>query len=406
MRSSYSSLCLIILLVLSSMAWGQDTFTGSRGFAPTFKTLEESTTAPKANLSIQIPGNIELNGCVRFVKPEGDTCLCGQGSADSVFHDTDCDGVYDPGEGEFLLGSGGDGGGGGGSAGLDFSFDVQNHIDSVTPARPLRLSRAGDDFLDSYIADDGTPTRDAQCDGGTCSHEVLIFAGQDWAVYEVDLGPPLAPGPLVFRIDPYAATPNEKYPFGAGREPLASVEWTASAMFGDGNECDGDPTNETINGAPSQGMHCPMASFETDGFIYGLPVTWRGDWEKTADVTFSIKAYLITDGGAGTWFGQVAIQCVSEGETPGAYGTEVALNLTPAIGDDVSDEIHDVAAAVVDTDTTGANCDAGDTLYWRWRSCDTDATPSIGCTSSAGFENDMMSIFSVRMEYKSNSLSE
>jgi hypothetical protein len=148
-----------------------------------------------------------------------------------------------------------------------------------------------------------------------------------------------------------------------------------------------------------------MTTAEADGFIYGLPITLPGNFQKTDDATFKIKAYLITDGGAGTWHGQISIDCVGNGEVPGTYGTAVGLDLTPEAGDAVNDEIHDTAAGVVDTDTTGADCDPGDTLYWRWLSCDTDATPTAGCTSSAGFENDM-SIFSIRMEYKSNSWSE
>jgi hypothetical protein len=176
-------------------------------------------------------------------------------------------------------------------------------------------------------------------------------------------------------------------------------------MNGDGTECNAAPTDETINGEKTQGMRCPMTTAETDGTIWGIGVTVPGNFDKTKDITFKVKAYLITDAGAGTWHGQIAIDCVGEGQVRGVYDTAVGLDLTPAAGDIVGTEVYDTAAAVVDTDTTGADCDPGDTLYWKFTSCDTDATPSTGCTSSAGFENDL-SIFSIRAEFGINSWSQ
>jgi hypothetical protein len=47
----------------------------------------------------------------------------------------------------------------------------------------------------------------------------------------------------------------------------------------------------------------------------------------------------------------------------------------------------------------GADCIAGDTLFWRWEACDTDATPSSQCdASSGGFENDI-SVLQMRMRF-------
>ena len=181
-------------------------------------------------------------------------------------------------------------------------------------------------------------------------------------------------------------------------DQVRSVSWAASGMSADATDCT-DPSEVTINSGPKvYTLACPMASSETDGFIYGQPWIIPDGFDQTADVTFELTAYLTTDGGAGTWHGEVAIQCQSEGEiVDSTWGTGIGLDLTPAAADVVNDVIQDTSAAV-DTDTTGEDCDPGDTLFWRWKSCDTDATPSSGCTSSAGFENDM-SILGMKMEW-------
>jgi hypothetical protein len=182
---------------------------------------------------------------------------------------------------------------------------------------------------------------------------------------------------------------------------VRSMVWQASALSADGTECS-DPAEVTINSGPKAfTLACPMGTAETDGFIYGGPMILPDGFDKTADVTFELSAYLTTDSGAGTWHGEVAIQCQTEGEiVDSTWGTGIGLDLTPAVGDVVNDVVQDASAAV-DTDTTGEDCAGGDVLWWRWKSCDTDATPSTGCTSSAGFENDM-SILAMKMEYTSN----
>lgn len=177
------------------------------------------------------------------------------------------------------------------------------------------------------------------------------------------------------------------------------IAWPAAAMSADGTECS-DPAEVTINSGPKQyTIACPHATSETDGFIYGQGVPLPDHFDKTQDVTFELSAYLTTDSGAGTWHGEIAIQCQGEGEIiDSTWGTGIGLDLTPAAGDVVNDVVQDTSAAV-DTDTTGQDCDAGDMLFWRWKSCDTDATPSSGCTSSAGFENDL-SVLAMKMKYE------
>jgi hypothetical protein len=243
-------------------------------------------------------------------------------------------------------------------------------------------------------ANNDRPTIRAICDGADCTREDNIPSGTFMAQ--------LCDGTECERV-----TDAGVHTYSGPRRPYASIQWTAGGMVGDGSECDSDPTVETIDSVPAQGLRCPMAGSETDGFIYNTysPVTIPGNFDKTEDAEFSIKAWLITDSGAGTHFGQISIACVGNGGTK-TWGSQVALNITPAAADAVnSSEVHDTAAAVVDTDTTGSDCDPGDSLYWRWRSCDTDATPSTGCTSSAGFENDT-TIFSMAMRYRKNSETE
>ena len=191
-------------------------------------------------------------------------------------------------------------------------------------------------------------------------------------------------------------------PTGDSAASAESMHWGAGAMLADGTECS-DPSAVTINSGPKvYTIACAHGTSETDGFIYGNTIVPKG-FDKTQDVTFMLLAYLTADNGAGAWHGQIDIQCQGEGEIiDSTWGTQIGLDITPVTGDVVNDVVGqaDISAAV-DTDTTGENCDPKDTLFWRWLSCDTDATPTSGCTSSAGFENDM-SILGMRMDYTVN----
>jgi hypothetical protein len=189
-------------------------------------------------------------------------------------------------------------------------------------------------------------------------------------------------------------------PSSAITNEVRSMYWGAGAMSTDGTECT-DPSELTINSGPKQfTVSCPHTTSETDGFVYGSTVLMDG-FDQTADVTFELSAYIVTDSGAGTWHGEIAIQCQSAGEIiDSTWGTGIGLDLTPVGGDVAFDVIQDVSGAV-DTDTTGEDCDAGDVLFWRWNSGYTDATASSGCTSSAGFENDM-NLIGMKMEYTTN----
>jgi hypothetical protein len=172
--------------------------------------------------------------------------------------------------------------------------------------------------------------------------------------------------------------------------------WQAGAISTDGTECS-DPAEVTIASGPKQyAIACPMAGTETSGFLYGSTQLPSGT-DIASDVLFAMTGYLTTDGGAGTWQGAVSIQCYSDGELVDAtWGTAVSLDFTPVIGDVVNDITKTGNSAAVDL---GADCVAGDTLFWRWEACDTDATPSAQCgTSSLGFEDDI-SVLQMRMRF-------
>jgi len=183
--------------------------------------------------------------------------------------------------------------------------------------------------------------------------------------------------------------------------------WTAGSTSPDGTECSA-PAEESIGSGADVvkpvTVACPMGTSETDGTILLDPIQIPGYFDKTSDLVLTITAKLTTDSGAGTLHGVFAGKCVGPGESHGkAFGTGVNADLTPVAGDVVDDDIQDISAAL-DTDTTGIDCDGGDIFYGKITVCDTDASPSTGCTSSAGFENDM-SFVSFYGNYRVNSLS-
>lgn len=281
----------------------------------------------------------------------------------------------------YVSGASGSGGGGGGGGDI---------TDAICPDE--HQIGDGTSYFGFCVDEVDGPIFSCVHDGDDCD---LIFNIANSKVYELH-----GNGVLFERM---TASGTHSY-HNAGR-PTDIREWLAPSMIGDNVQCDRNPTLENINNVDQFGIRCPMSSSETSGFIKGLGLTLPRNFDKTGDITFEIRAYLITDGGAGTWHGKIMIDCVEPGAQPGTWGTAVGLDLTPVDGDIVDDVIYDIGAAVVDTDTTGADCDPGDTIIWQWESCDTDASPPSGCSSSAGFENDM-SIFSVLARFYVNSRSE
>ena len=196
-------------------------------------------------------------------------------------------------------------------------------------------------------------------------------------------------------IDPDAASPNAMYQVAAAYRERHSVVWPAGSMSTDGTECTA-PTEITINsGHIRWAIVCPMPGTEIDGSIYGaiqMPDSW-----DAGTVTFHGEALIDNDGGAGTFHGDIACQSVGDTDTVSAsYGTGADLDFDEIAGDVVWDTIKVSGDAAVTCSGTPV---AGDTLYWRWKACDTDATPSTNCTTSTAATITDLSITSMKMEY-------
>jgi hypothetical protein len=187
-------------------------------------------------------------------------------------------------------------------------------------------------------------------------------------------------------------------PSSAITTEVRSMYWGAGSLEADGTECSSPATVTVTSGPKLQTISCPMTTSETDGFIYGSTVL-PDSIDIASDVTMEITTRVVTDGGAGTWQGYIEIQCVpADGTVGSTWSSGVDLDVTEAAGDVVDDLLQDTSAAVDLAQGANPDCAGGDVLFWRWKSCDTDATPSTGCTSSAGFENDFQ-VVGFKMEY-------
>lgn len=174
---------------------------------------------------------------------------------------------------------------------------------------------------------------------------------------------------------------------------VRSMYWGAGAMSTDGTDCSA-PSEVSISSGPKfYIIACAMGSAETDGFIHGSTVLPDGI-DIASDATFEVTARIVTDNAGATAQGYIEIQCVAADATVGSSWSGGAnLDITQAAAD-VADDLLQDTSATVDL----ATCSAGATLFWRFKICDTDATPSTGCTSSAGAENDHQ-IVGMKMEY-------
>ncbi len=180
-------------------------------------------------------------------------------------------------------------------------------------------------------------------------------------------------------------------------QEIRSMAWNAGSWSTDGTECEA-PAELTINSGPVQyGVVCPMGTSETDGFIYGSTPLMDG-FRPTDDLRFMFTAIMDTDSGAGTFHGSLGIQCVADRETVGnSWGTEADVDFVEA-----TDVQWDLITANLDgTDATvdAAACAGAETLWWRLKMCDVDASPSTNCSSSTADTITDLTLLSARAEY-------
>ena len=278
------------------------------------------------------------------------------------------------------------GGGGGGSKIITDASESAPHIIANNPSFDENLHTHWRTFVDSGS---NIPVHEGRCDGAACPINLRIQPGQALNVFG-DSG----------LLESIAADGTRTY----DNEGKLSVTETyvADSMVGDGSNCDATPTDETIGGEPDRGIRCPMTVSESDGFIRSLfGVKLHPGFDKTEGIQFEIRGFPISPESPITAFGRITVSCTGDGANRGSFGDEVALNLNNEGGD----ESHDPAPAVLPVDGSAGfpDCDPNDTIRWRFRMCDTDVSPSPGCTSNAGNE-DNFSIFLVSYTYKVNAL--
>jgi hypothetical protein len=169
-------------------------------------------------------------------------------------------------------------------------------------------------------------------------------------------------------------------------------------MSADGTDCTNPAEVSVTSGPKFYSVSCPMTTATTDGFIYGNTVL-PDSINIAADVTFEVSARVSTDNTGLTTHGYIEIQCVPADGTIGTtWSSGTDLDITQAAGDVADDVLQDTSAAVDLAQGANPDCTVGDVLFWRYKICDDDATPSTGCTDADGAENDHQ-IVAMKMEY-------
>lgn len=265
---------------------------------------------------------------------------------------------------------------------------IENSGSSITPRRtvinfesPLQAANDGQEidvtFLKSVSFD------------WTGAH---TFSGSGSFTFPIDSGDPTTEGMCEWdsvndQIECGDSSGTVSFFGGAhgGGSSAWSESWNAGAMHTDGVECS-SPAQRVINGGPMVSfIACPHGTTDTDGFIYG-DVVLTPNFVEANDIFFQISAVYSNDDGAKTKEGEIEIQCAGTQEViDSTWASVQALDLVVVADDTEHDNIIGTSLAV-DTDTE--NCTVGDTLHWRYRSCDTTAAGDNCNADPAGGEDD------------------
>ena len=174
-----------------------------------------------------------------------------------------------------------------------------------------------------------------------------------------------------------------------GRRISKWLQWGPWAMKGVGSQCNSTPTEESIGGSSPDGLRCPMSG-TGDGYMESTPqpINFPLNFDNSVVVSFDVDGYLINDAGANlTLHGQIMLDCVGPGEIMGTWTAPVGMDFSIITTNSLGARIHGDSVSTINPATAG--CDPGDTVYIRMQVCDTTGTPSSGCSSSTGAEDDI-----------------
>lgn len=269
----------------------------------------------------------------------------------------------------------GSGGGGGGVAG----WPSNSATKSLTWADSLaNAARLGDSTNPVCIYTD--LTKGATVRPCTEVDTVTnVFTNKTWCLFDVEADS------CILTVDPDAATPNAKYQFATGYQPLKSAWIAAGALYGDGTNCPSRPTAVIINSGPRiPTFICTDNDSSRLDFSFRMPSDWNGGTVKLVQVVTQTAA------DTSALNGKIALQCRGTGETvSNTWGTEVDVNITNVTGSNANNLITSGDA------TPAGTCAAGDMLYGYWRMVAAGTTTAVATLHLQGFH----------LVYTSNSLS-
>jgi hypothetical protein len=274
------------MVIWAGAAVGQDVFSGNSGFPATYKSAVSTPPCNGNGSCIQIPGNVELNRCLRFVGATNDVCLCMDDATQQIWSEQDCDNVYEAG-GEFFLGSGGGGGG-----------PITNAVCGVTP---YTIGAGGDDFWELCV-DPGTdvPSLRAVCNGGDCpSTDIVVNPGQ--TLRFLDGGAPY----LIH--DPDAPLTVDRFKLQPGYEILLSKEVVLRPKLG--TDCLVAEAEIVTDESVDEWITCADTVGDAVGFSFKITA-------KTSGVT-AVKITMNARNDNGSPAGTFALQCAGQSVRPG-----------------------------------------------------------------------------------------
>lgn len=143
-------------------------------------------------------------------------------------------------------------------------------------------------------------------------------------------------------------------PSSAITTEVRSWPFNAGFFVSDGTQC-ADPTEVTVG---SWGKQWAVICTDNDASTITVSFPSPDDWNAG---TVTLRLHVIQDAAsAGDLDGDVSGRCVGDGETPAAYGTEIAMDVT-VTGTDAVDQVTSAAITLAGT------CSAGDFIQLQYQ---------------------------------------